>query len=74
MNENQWHLDKRVPIALIVTLVLQSAAIVWWASGVEARVNANTRELEEQSDTRERLVRIETILERLERRLDEGGQ
>lgn len=71
MNENQWHLDKRVPIALIATIFVQTAGIIWWAAGITAQVNANARAIEEQSDTRERLVRIETILERLERRLGE---
>lgn len=35
-----WHLDKRVPIALIVTIVAQTVAVVWWASGVDHRVAA----------------------------------
>lgn len=40
MNENgeHWHLDKRVPLALILTIFLQTATVVWWASGVNARV------------------------------------
>ena len=71
MTENQWHLDKRVPIAMILTIFIQTAGIIWWAAGIQAQVSANTREIQEQSDTKERLVRIETILERLERRLGE---
>lgn len=37
-----WHLDKRVPIALIVTLVLQTAGAVWWISGIVHRLDAAT--------------------------------
>lgn len=33
-----WHLDKRVPIALIVTIVLQTAGLVWWAASLEGRL------------------------------------
>ena len=35
----QWHLDKRVPIALILTILIQSAAAIWWAAGMTERMN-----------------------------------
>ena len=37
---DQWHLDKRVPVALIVTLLAQMAVAVWWARGVDSDVTA----------------------------------
>jgi hypothetical protein len=40
-----WHLDKKVPIALIATIFAQTVAIVWWASGVDHRVTAGRAEL-----------------------------
>ena len=48
MDEQQWHLDKRVPIAMIVAIILQVAGAVYWASKMESRIEANT-------------VRIETV-------------
>ncbi len=33
-----WHLDRKVPIALIATILAQTVAIVWWASGIHHRV------------------------------------
>lgn len=69
--ENHWHLDKRVPIAIIVSLAVQSAAIIWWAATMEARVNAIEAAMLAGADTSERLTRIEVILERVERRLDQ---
>lgn len=33
-----WLLDRKVPIALIVTIVVQTVAVVWWASGIHHRV------------------------------------
>jgi hypothetical protein len=39
MNAEAWHLDKRVPIALIVTLVLQTGGMVWWAASLQATVS-----------------------------------
>lgn len=40
-----WHFDKRVPIALIVTLVVQTAGMVWWAATLSSRVEDQTRRL-----------------------------
>jgi hypothetical protein len=39
MDREQWHLDKRVPISLIITLLAQTVAIVWWAAAIEGRVS-----------------------------------
>lgn len=36
--QEPWHFDKKVPIALIVTIVVQTVAVVWWASGIHHRV------------------------------------
>jgi hypothetical protein len=35
-----WHLDKRIPVALIVTLLGQMAVAIWWARGVDNDVAA----------------------------------
>jgi hypothetical protein len=40
-----WHLDKRVPIALILALVMQTAGMVWWAAGLTHRVDQHAREI-----------------------------
>jgi len=34
-----WHLDKRVPVALIITLVMQFTFGVWWVSKISTRVD-----------------------------------
>jgi tRNA A-37 threonylcarbamoyl transferase component Bud32 len=36
-NEN-WHLDKRIPLALIVTMMLQFGGGIWWLSQIQFRV------------------------------------
>ena len=50
MATEQWHLDKRVPIALIVTIIVQTVggggAIVWWAAGMSQRVGQIERQME----------------------------
>ena len=67
---SEWHLDKRVPLALILTIVVQTAMLGVWVGSLQARVSANERAIEASADTAERLARIEAILERVERRLD----
>lgn len=32
-----WHLDKRVPVAIIFALLVQSAGVIWWASNMASR-------------------------------------
>jgi hypothetical protein len=46
--DKKWHVDKTVPLALIVTLLLQTGGLVWWARGLDARVAA----LEKGDETR----------------------
>ena len=44
-----WHLDKRIPIALIMAVMMQTAGAVWWAATISARLDqteARTSRLE----------------------------
>lgn len=74
---SEWHLDKRVPIALIVTIIIQSMAAVWWAATMQSRMEALERMLSSQAGTESRLVRLEQVttiqtrtMERIENKLD----
>ncbi len=58
-----WHLDKRVPIALIITLLIQAGGAVWWAATTSGRISA-IEQLVSSSITG-RLNRIEDKLDRL---------
>jgi len=69
--DRNWHLDKRVPIALIVTISLQTAAVIWWASSLSARVDHLERQMADASPRAERLVRVETKLEGLQTGIEE---
>jgi hypothetical protein len=35
--QEQWHLHKRVPVALILTLLGQMVVAIWWAAGPSTR-------------------------------------
>ncbi|MED5549880.1 MAG: hypothetical protein VX529_11035 [Pseudomonadota bacterium] len=58
-----WHLDKRVPLALIVALIAQTASVIWWGASINERVNTLESQVTGSQEIRERLVRIETILD-----------
>lgn len=84
--DRQWHLDKKVPLALIVTIILQTAGMVWWAASLNSdvryltdRVQRAETTLERESVTNrgisDRLIRVEegikAILEVVRRRDDD---
>lgn len=91
---DSWHLDRKVPVTIIMTILVQTAGLIWWASKMDSRVatleEADRRfdqrhvvadaKLEALRGDRDRLVRMETQLEgiqksiaRLEQKLDGGG-
>lgn len=39
---NGWHLDKRVPVALIIVLMLQLIGAVWSFATLTSKVDTNT--------------------------------
>lgn len=36
-----WHLDRRVPIAMIMTIAAQTVGAIWWAATMNSAVNSN---------------------------------
>lgn len=69
-----WHLDKRVPIALIAAIIVQTVTIVWWAASIDARVIGHDRRIERIETTIERARENDSALiqrvTRMEERLD----
>jgi len=66
-SDSRWHWDRKIPIALILTLLMafagQTSTALWWASKMDSRVE----NLEKQSATTapqgDRLTRVEVKLE-----------
>lgn len=55
MNEH-WSIDRKIPLVFLLAVVVQTATLVWWASGVEQRIRENTadiRELRAKADAAE---------------------
>lgn len=76
-----WHLDRKVPITIILTILIQTFGLVWWASKMDSRVGSledgarkgdalhaiTESKLETLRGDRDRLVRMETQLEGIQR-------
>lgn len=65
-----WHLDKRVPLALILALALQTGTFGFWLGSVQNRVTNLEQRSSLNEEVRERLVRVETLLEGVVSRMD----
>jgi hypothetical protein len=53
--KEQWHLDKRVPVAIIFAIFMQTAGAIWWASSIQSRVLANENSIARLTDNSEDL-------------------
>ena len=53
--QESWHLSKSVPITFIVAVVMQTVALVWYVSTLDASIKTNARDLARQE------ARIETL-------------
>jgi hypothetical protein len=62
--ETHWTIDRRIPLALIVTLLMQFGGFVWWFSSVESRLT-----IKEQ-----RLTRVEQRLDDDQRAISAIGE
>lgn len=60
-SDNNWQLDKHIPIAVIFTIILQGVALVWWVSGLQHSVQDHERRLviQEAAKITERMAVVE---------------
>lgn len=69
--DREWHLDRKVPIALIATIFIafssQTIAGVWWASAISERVTVLERSAVLYAPQGDRLTRMEVKIEGVEK-------
>ena len=58
-----WQVDRRIPLALIFTIAVQTCGIVWWASGLTSRVESLERQVAAAKPQGDRLTRVEVRLD-----------
>jgi hypothetical protein len=59
-DDQQWHLDRKVPLALIFTIIAQTIVAAWAASNIWTRVGELERKVEMAAPQAERIIRLET--------------
>lgn len=74
-----WHLDKRVPLALMFALAVQTGGALWWAASISAEVASvvkdtteNKLDIKAGNSTEPRLVRVETDISYIRRAVDDN--
>lgn len=70
-SDARWHLDKRIPIALIIALLSQTAGAIWWARGIEAKVEMLEKATASAAPQADRLTRVEVKLDVVQENLAE---
>ena len=76
--KGEWHLDKKVSIAVIIVLLSNTCAVTWWASGMEHRAQQSETEialLKKRADDhdlfqRSLMVELATIREKVSAQVD----
>jgi len=58
-DDRQWHLDKKVPLALIMTIIGQTVVAAWGASNLWTRVGELERQMQIAAPQFERIIRLE---------------
>ena len=54
-----WHLDKRVPIALIFAIAMQTGAAILWIAKTESRIQVVENTLSARSSIVDRFLKVE---------------
>lgn len=68
--KESWHLDRRVPLALIVVILVQTAGIVWWAATLQAKSEAQEGRIVRLEQQNAQSTLLGERLARLEERMD----
>ncbi len=74
-----WHLDRRIPIALVFVIAMQTAAGIWWAATQSARMDSIEVWIADNKTVTERLavlqanqINIQRTVDRIDRKLESG--
>jgi hypothetical protein len=78
LTDTGWHLDKRVPITILMAISAQAVGAVWWASRIDARLErleASQVSQTQRDDAQDRAVadsagRLVQRLDRIDDKLD----
>lgn len=69
--DDKWHLDRKVPLALIVTIAIQTGAAIWWASSQSARMDYVEKQLQLSVPWAGQIIRLETKVDAIDKNVAE---
>ena len=69
-DDTKWRIDRHIPLALIVTIAIQTGTFVWWASSLTERVNVLERTAITTAPQADRLTRVEVKIENVQTGID----
>jgi hypothetical protein len=70
-DDREWHLDKKVPLALIFTIVSQTVVVAWGASNLWTRVTELESQAQVAAPQFERIIRLESKVDAIQSSLAE---
>ena len=70
-SEDRWHLDKRVPLAIIIAIVIQGIVFAYSYGVLNQKVEYNTKANVSLSEAMPRFYRMETLVETMAGTLNE---
>lgn len=62
--DTEWHLSKTVPVTLVIAIICQTVALVWYVSSLDNSVKNNAREIlrhEVRIDTLDKIVQTQAL-------------
>lgn len=67
MGKQHWSVDKRVPLALIFMLMVQTAGAIWWAATISGRVEVLEKSQKKSEEDRlgERMKVVEVLIQQV---------
>ena len=76
--DDHWHLDKKVPLSLIMAMLLQAAAAIWAFADMKKEIEVIKMQVSQQRDRDERqdraaseaYLRLSNQLEKMDAKLD----
>ena len=67
----RWHLDKTVPLAVIIAMFVQTAGFVFWAGALSERVSNLEKQQTSTAPQADRLTRVEVKIENIQEGITE---
>jgi hypothetical protein len=76
--DESWHLDKKVPVSIIVTILVQAGMVIWAIADIKKDVEVlkadvtalRVRDVQIAGDTRDAIKQLQDQFSRMDAKLD----